>query len=89
MPIGERLFRIVWLGPVGRAFIRLSSRGVARRTIGGTLPGATPPPSSKSNGASNGARAINRVTPTSSPDRVTALEARIVALERWRDGSQS
>jgi serine/threonine-protein kinase len=88
MPIGERLFRIVWLGPLGRGFIRLSSRGVERRTTGRTLPGATPPPSSRSNGGSNGARAINRVTPTSSPDRVTALEARIAALERWREDTK-
>jgi serine/threonine-protein kinase len=93
MPIGERLFRVVWLGPLGRGFIRLSSRGVARRTTGGTLPGATLPrgtqaPTNAANGGGNGARAINRVTPTSSPDRVSALEARIAALERWREDTR-
>ncbi|MEP7383120.1 MAG: protein kinase [Gemmatimonadota bacterium] len=28
MPIGERFFRRIWLGPIGRAFLALASRGV-------------------------------------------------------------
>ena len=89
MPVGERLFRIVWLGPLGRGFIRFSSRGVAKRAVGTTLPGATSPSvsqlatSPKSNGAATGRRPI---TPAPA-DRVAALEARIAALERWREGS--
>jgi len=32
MPIGERLFRLVWLGPIGRAFVqRGGGRGVRER----------------------------------------------------------
>ena len=85
MPIGERLFRLVWLGPIGGGFIRLSSRGVARRTVGTTVLGVTPAPSrstSKSSGTSNGTPR----TPPATPDRVASLEARVAALERWRDG---
>jgi hypothetical protein len=28
MPPGERLFRAVWLGPIGRAFVRFAGHGV-------------------------------------------------------------
>jgi len=85
MPVGERLFRVVWLGPVGRTFIRLSARGVAPRVSGGaavvTTPGvgavaAARPAAAPSNGASPVAT-----------DRVSALEARVAALEHWRDGA--
>jgi eukaryotic-like serine/threonine-protein kinase len=76
MPIGERLFRLVWLGPVGRVFVRLAGRGVkatsARSAVSrptdvrSSAPVASPPP-------------------VSAPDRVSALELRVAALERWRD----
>lgn len=31
MPLGERIFRAVWLGPFGRAFVRFGGRKVARQ----------------------------------------------------------
>ena len=31
MPLGERVFRKIWLGPLGRAFVRFGGRGVARQ----------------------------------------------------------
>jgi hypothetical protein len=40
MPAGEALFRAVWLGPIGRAFVRFGGRGVERRGAvagGGTV----------------------------------------------------
>src|SRR6185503_13809655 len=43
MPVGERLFRLVWLGPVGEAFLKVSGRSVERRATGTTLPRATGP----------------------------------------------
>jgi len=41
MPLGERLFRLVWLGPLGRVFLRASVRGVASAR-GSTIPVTTP-----------------------------------------------
>jgi serine/threonine-protein kinase len=88
MPIGERLFRVVWLGPPGRAFITLSSRGVVRGKTGATMPGVT----RASPGAASTAARRTSVAPPPTPvvapptDHVASLEARIAALERWRDG---
>jgi hypothetical protein len=31
-PIGERFFRMIWLGPFGRAFLRFSARGAIQTT---------------------------------------------------------
>ncbi len=77
--IGERLFRVVWMGLPGRLFLRLAARGVT--PAGG--PHLTPPPVSPV-----------RVTPASPPasplraesDRLARLEARVESLERWREG---
>jgi len=79
MPIGERLFRLVWLGPIGRAFIRAAGRGVARPSsasgvsrVGAVAPAQRPTvPVAKPAGAR-------------APDRVDALEIRVAELERWR-----
>ena len=38
MPPGERLFRVVWLGPPGRWFVSFSSRNVTRASSGKTTP---------------------------------------------------
>ena len=85
MPVEERMFRLVWLGPVGRGFIRVSARGVAKRATGTTVPGTTAPTVAARQPTSNGAATVRRpITPVPS-DRVAALEARIAALERWRD----
>jgi serine/threonine-protein kinase len=32
MPVGERLFRRIWLGPVGRGFLAFAARGIGERT---------------------------------------------------------
>jgi serine/threonine-protein kinase len=75
--IGERLYRMVWLGPLGRGFIYLAGRrgwnaAVAsgptapRRPI--TAPDPKPAPAS-------GALA---------PDRIAALERRVSDLEAWK-----
>lgn len=90
MPVGERLFRVVWLGPLGRSFIRVSSRGVAPRATGTTLPGVTGRPTRAA--APPQARKPDTPRPSSpsgSSDRVSSLEARVTALERWRDGATS
>jgi hypothetical protein len=85
MPMDERMFRLVWLGPVGRGFVRVSARGVAKRATGTSVPGVTAPTAARvvSNGSGKAKRAITPVP----ADRVAALEARIAALEQWRDST--
>ena len=85
MPIGERLFRLIWLGPIGRAFLRLSARGVMKRVTGPTVPSATPAAPARVS-SSNGSGKPKRAVTPAPVDRVASLEARIAALERWRDG---
>jgi len=100
MPIGERLFRVVWLGPLGRAFLWFSARGVAKRPLGTTIPSTTIPsraipsraiPSATHaavhapSGSGNGVPTPPGGKPGAQADRVGSLEARVAALERWRD----
>jgi eukaryotic-like serine/threonine-protein kinase len=81
MPVGERLFRVVWLGPIGRTFFRAAGRGVAR------------PRSASGVSVADVSRSTNRPTPAAAkpaaraPDRIDALEMRVAELERWRQGS--
>ena len=82
MPPGERLFRGLWLGPFGRAFIRFGSRTVKpRAATSRSLPSvrsATLPPSV--------APSVEKELPVAtSRDAITALEQRVSSLERWRD----
>ena len=79
MSPAERFFRIVWLGPIGRAFVRLSMRGVRTSVVSAPRVRATPA----------------RVSSTASPpikaaprDPLAALEARVSELERWRRGRE-
>ena len=79
MPVGERLFRAIWLSPVGQALLRFAGRGLGN--AGGattTTPGTTrarpvPPPASR----------VATVAPAAD-DRLVALETRLAELERWR-----
>jgi hypothetical protein len=83
MPPGERLFRALWLGPFGRAFIRFGSRAVKMRVATSrSLPSvrsATLTPVVALQAPSAGSVA----TPI---DTITALERRVSALESWRNG---
>jgi serine/threonine-protein kinase len=89
MPAGERFFRLFWLGPPGRAFLRLSSRGVTSRKPGAIVPGVAAIPARVTRAAANGAVAGGVANAASVPappaDRVASLEARVAALERWRN----
>ena len=78
----ERLYRIVWLGPFGRMFVRLSMLGtqlggVTERGVGVSEPTPVRAP-----------RAAGRAPVVSAThnDPITALEARVAELERWRLG---
>jgi serine/threonine-protein kinase len=75
MPLGERLFRLVWLGPIGRSFVRLAGRGKGRTTTPQPVP-------VRSNGAARAA-----VPNTPAGDRVAKLELRVAELEKWRASS--
>jgi serine/threonine-protein kinase len=81
MPIGERLFRLAWLGPVGRGILALGARKVlpgAGRQGGKTASGLTiPSPSLPSGGPA--------VLPPETP--LAALEKRVAALEEWKAGT--
>jgi hypothetical protein len=70
MPAGERLFRIVWLGPIGTSFIRLAGRGLAPAFSASALSSPT----------------VSRAQPVEpiAPVAVPGLEVRVAELERWR-----
>jgi hypothetical protein len=77
MPPGERIFRLLWLGPIGRGFVRLSMRGVKTRSgVVSARPRAVPVVIAPS--AFTG-------PPIHAPaDPLAALEGRVKELERWR-----
>jgi len=84
MPPGERLFRVVWLGPPGRWFVSVSSRNVSPASSGKTAPGLARVRANV-NIASTGRAAAPVVAATTTPtDRMRSLEDRVAALERWR-----
>ncbi len=82
MPVGERLFRLVWLGPIGRGILRLGARKARKtegRQDGKTASGFAPPGPSLPSGRP-------AVLP-SSETPLAALEKRVAALEAWRSSS--
>ena len=82
MPLGERLFRVVWLGPLGEGFLKFNARGVERRTTGTTLPGST---GSQATARTFTAPPVVSLPTQAPPDRIASLEDRVAALERWRN----
>jgi len=84
MPLGERLFRLVWLGPIGRAAIRRAGRkvgtgGSRASASGASVPGATALPAA--------ALPVEVKAPSAGGDRISQLEGRVAELERWRKNS--
>ena len=94
MPVNERLFRWIWLGPIGRAFVRFGGRKVSRATT--TTPSATGSARSSANtrGASpavtpeiaRGSASAPSVAAAANADttesRLVGIERRLEALER-------
>ena len=76
-PLGELAYRFIWLGPIGRSFVRFSGRATWKKESAQGVSGPTTvppvrqtqPPLSK---------------PVVAPDRIEALEQRVSELERWR-----
>jgi serine/threonine-protein kinase len=76
MPPGERIFRLLWLGPIGRGFVRLSMRGVKTRGGVAVRPRAAP--------AVVAPIAFAGPPVHAAADPLLTLEARVKELERWR-----
>jgi hypothetical protein len=74
MPVGERLFRLVWLGGFGRWFLRFSARGIK--------PSATA--STGSTGAAAAAPAVVVEKAQSNGATIGDLDRRVRELEEWR-----
>jgi hypothetical protein len=74
MPVGERLFRRIWLGGFGRWFLRRAARGLA--------PG--PSASSASAAPSMIAPAVSGTNGASGETSLRDLDRRVRELEQWR-----
>ena len=87
MPPAEGVFRLIWLGPFGRGFVWLSTRGVratsplAIRRLTSPHPSAAPQTGGEPS-AANIQPAAGANSAGASP--LAALEARVGELERWR-----
>ena len=83
MPPGERLFRLVWLGPLGHAFVRFAGRNVRVSVRGQAVrrSAATPPPVRL---AAVAPSTLEQPKNGAAPDRLVDLEQRVTALEHWR-----
>jgi hypothetical protein len=89
MPPGERLFRVVWLGAPGRAFVRFSSRRVTPPSSGKSAPGLAGTRANVNIAETGRAAAPVVATTATPPDRMRSLENRVAALERWRNGAKT
>ena len=79
MPPGERLFRTVWLGPIGRAFVRFAGRGVRGASPGAFHARVVVIPRGPQEVTLNNAATVMRPR-----DQERTLEERVSELERWR-----
>ncbi len=96
MSPGERMFRLIWLGPIGRTFVRIGARSVpARQGFGETPRPATQSPSLVDDDlpliaalpAPVAPFVAQSPLPDPPPGQLTgnSLEARVKALEEWRE----
>jgi serine/threonine-protein kinase len=86
MPLAERLFRLIWLGPPGGVFFRVASSGLEPdtvRTTKGSIAVLSPPTPKVGNDAKpRVSHASNGNTPVQNEVRLAALEERVALLER-------
>ena len=74
MPVGERLFRRLWLGAFGRWFLARAARGLT--------PSATA--STGTTGASSTAVQSGSSVPSAAEATLGDLDRRVRALEQWK-----
>jgi hypothetical protein len=88
MPPGERIFRLLWLGPPGRLLVRLGARG-ARPDLSATLrlTTGTRAATVRSPLPTSGATPVATVPPATA-HTIASLDARVSALEQWKRGQQ-
>ena len=94
MSPAERLFRLVWLGPIGRGFVRLSARAVKKSGDPmQTRVGAAPVRRLDASARTAPAPRVEQLRPTlqtgalpstNARDPLAGIEARVKELERWR-----
>jgi serine/threonine-protein kinase len=87
MQPAEGLYRLIWLGPFGRAFVWLSTRGVRATSPLAVRQRISPHPgAARRAGGEPSAANIQPAASANSADGNTlaALEARVGELERWR-----
>jgi len=84
----ERLFRLVWLGPIGRGFVWLATRGAGGKPDVRAVKGAGAKRVAwfSTSSAAPAPRAAGRAAGPQPADALVALEARVSELERWRRG---
>jgi len=95
MPAGERLFRWIWLGPIGRAFVRFGGRKVRRtsalasNTTGGVRVNRAPTHFRTAVTGAVAAGPVRSAAPPSSGEVETSTtdttEARLASVERRLD----
>jgi eukaryotic-like serine/threonine-protein kinase len=89
-PIGEVLFRVVWLGPIGRGFVRVSGRTAwkGQRVIP-SRPATIPPTRATQPPVRAPEFTLRSVGDERvAPNRIDALEQRVSELERWRQDTR-
>ena len=86
MPVGERLFRRVWLGPLGRGFLRLAARS-ARRQVSATAATPRMAPRAVAVAPNEVSSTVTKRSGDDSTAAVAELRRRVAALERWREST--
>lgn len=89
MPAGERVFRAIWLGPIGRAFVRFGGRKVARQRATNSATGlsvarasAVRAPAVRTPDVAGAVGpSVANATNVSVESRLAAIEARLGRLE--------
>ena len=89
MSPGERAYRLIWLGPIGRAFVALGARSVGVRARDGDTPrtGIVSPDQSRAVVAPRVVAPVvsSLIEPGPAAPSIASLDARVKALEQWRD----
>jgi hypothetical protein len=80
---GERVFRLVWLGPIGRTFVAVGARNGAKSVaqVSADRASAVRSPTAPRT-------VVTTLPPTPAVPSLAALDERVAALEKWRDSQK-